>query len=68
MDAGMVEMLSVLEKLGDTTYDASSGEALDDELIKIARRIEMETFKKHGVYEKIPLEESRGRNPSESSG
>ncbi len=27
------------------------------ELIKKAREVEMETFKKHGVYEKVPLEE-----------
>ncbi len=27
------------------------------ELIKKAREAEMETFKKHGVYEKVPLEE-----------
>ena len=57
MDASMVEMLSVLEKLEDITYDASSGEALDNELIKLAWRIEVEAFQKCGVYEKVPLEE-----------
>ncbi len=37
-------------------YDAISGEVLADELIENAREIEMDTFKKHGVYEKFPLE------------
>ena len=38
-------------------YDAISGEVLDEELIKKAREAEMQTFRKHGVYEKVPLEE-----------
>ncbi len=38
-------------------YDTISGEVLDVELVKKAREAEMETFKKHGVYEKAPLEE-----------
>ena len=38
-------------------YDAISGEVLDSELIKKAREAEMETFRKHEVYEKAPLEE-----------
>ena len=27
------------------------------ELVEAARKVEMETFKKHGVYEKVPIEE-----------
>ena len=30
---------------------------MGDDLVKEARRIEMETFKKHGVYTKVPIEE-----------
>ncbi len=41
-------------------YDAISGEVLDGELIQKAREAEMETFKKHGVCEKPPLEECWG--------
>ncbi len=37
--------------------DAMWGEALDGDLIKKAREAETETFKKHGVFEKVPLEE-----------
>ena len=38
-------------------YDAISGEVLDVELIKKAREAEMETLKKHGMYEEVPLQE-----------
>ncbi len=39
-------------------YDAISGEGLDGELmIKKAREADVETLKKHGVCEKVPLEE-----------
>ena len=38
-------------------YDAISGEELDPELIKEARRLEMENFRKHGVGAKAPIEE-----------
>ncbi len=38
-------------------YVAISGEVLDSELIKKTREAELETFRKHGVYEKVPLEE-----------
>ena len=27
------------------------------ELVEAARKVEMETFKKHGLYEKVPIEE-----------
>ncbi len=35
-------------------YDAISGEAMIKELVEAATKVEMETFKKHGVYEKVP--------------
>ena len=38
-------------------YDASSGELMIKELVEAARKVEMETYKKHGVYEKVPIEE-----------
>ena len=38
-------------------YDAISGELMIRELVEAARKVEMETFKKHGVYEKVPIEE-----------
>ncbi len=38
-------------------YDAISGEVMIKELVDAARQVEMETFKKHGVYEKVPIEE-----------
>ncbi len=44
------------ETFGES-YDAIFGEVLDSELIKKAREAEMETFRKHEVYEKVPLEE-----------
>ncbi len=56
MDVGQLEILS-LEKLDGITYDASSGEALDEERVKKVRASEMETFKNHGVYTKAPVEE-----------
>ncbi len=39
----------------DEFYDVIPGEALYGELIKKARELEMETLKKHGVNEKVPL-------------
>ncbi len=39
------------------TYEASSGEVLDERLVQKAAAIEMETFKKHRVYTKVPPEE-----------
>ena len=47
-------------------YDGISGELRDNELITKARGVETETFKKHGVYDKVPLEECwrvTGRGP-----
>ena len=38
-------------------YDAISGEHMIKELVEAARKVEMETFRKHGVYEKVPIEE-----------
>ncbi len=38
-------------------YDAISREVLDSELIKKAKEAEMETFRKHEAYEKVPLED-----------
>ncbi len=37
--------------------DAISGEAMIKELVDASRKVEMETFKKHGVCEKVPIEE-----------
>ncbi len=38
-------------------YDAIPGDLMIKELVVAARKVEMETFKKHGVYEKVPIEE-----------
>ncbi len=38
-------------------YDAISGEALGGDLTKQERIVEMETLRKHGVYEKAPTKE-----------
>ncbi len=38
-------------------YDAFSGEVMIMELAQAARKVEMETLKKHGVYEKAPMVE-----------
>ncbi len=38
-------------------YDAVSGEPMVKDLVNAARKVEMETFKKHGVYEKRPMKE-----------
>ncbi len=57
MDVVQLEILSLLEKLDGSTHDASSGKVLDEELIKKARMIEIETFKKHGVYAEVSVEE-----------
>ncbi len=37
-------------------YDAISGELMIKELVGAAREVEMEMFKKHGVYEKVSME------------
>ena len=49
-------------------YDAVSGEILDSDLVREGRKIEMETFKKHGVYEKRPVSRKRVRDQLGSSG
>ena len=38
-------------------YDAISGELMVKELVDAARQVEMQTFKKHGAYEKRPIKE-----------
>ena len=38
-------------------YDDLSGEALDPEKVMAARKLEMEYFKKHNVFTKVPQEE-----------
>ncbi len=57
VDVGQLEILKLLEKLDGIPYDASSGEASDEELVQKTRMIEMETSKKTGVYAKVPLED-----------
>ena len=52
-------------------YDAISGEVLESELVREGRRVEMETFKKHGVYVKRPVGERlemTGKKPIGVSG
>ncbi len=36
-------------------YDAISGDELREDLVRIGRIVEMETFEKHGLCEKRPL-------------
>jgi hypothetical protein len=57
MDVGQLEIMILLEKLEGITCDASSGELLKEELVQKARATEMETFKKHEVYTKVPVDE-----------
>ncbi len=41
-------------------------QVLDEELVNKARALEIETFKKHGVYSKVPVEEFgrvKGKKP-----
>ena len=38
-------------------YDAISGELMIEELVEEGREVEMKTFKKHGVHERVPIEE-----------
>ncbi len=45
------------EETFDEFYDAISREVLDSELIKKTREAELESFKKYGVCQKVPLEE-----------
>ncbi len=37
-------------------YDANSREAMINELVGAARRVEMEKSERRGVYEKVPIE------------
>ncbi len=71
MDVGQLAILSLLEKLDGVAHDASSGEILDEELIKNARMIVMETFKRTACTRRFPWRSaggSRARISSESSG
>jgi hypothetical protein len=47
---------------GTTFYRATFGEELREDLARAERRVETETFKKHGVYEKMPLRERREKD------
>ena len=38
-------------------YVAISGEAMIKELVDAARKVGMETLEKHGVCERVPIEE-----------
>ncbi len=38
-------------------YDAIPGEVMIEELVDAARNVEVETSKRHGAYEKVPIEE-----------
>ncbi len=49
-------------------YDAISGELMDKDLVKEARKVEMETSKKRGVCEKAPAEESWKNTGKKSAG
>ena len=47
-------------------WDDLSGEELEPELVEAARCEEMEEYRKHGVYKKVPLEEcweETGKDP-----
>ena len=47
------------EELGLEAWDDVSGKALDPGMVKEARKEEMEEFRKHEVYEKVPIEECK---------
>jgi len=54
------------QKQGKSYWDDLSGKLLDPVLVKKAREEEMEEFRKHGVYMKVPIEECwkiQERNP-----
>ncbi len=57
-------MEKFIAQLGEETfgefYEAISGEVLDGELIKKASDVDLETLKKRGAQEKVPLEECWG--------
>ena len=43
-----------------------SGKPLDSEMVRVARQEEMDVYKQHGVYEKVPISECvrvTGRQP-----
>ncbi len=42
---------------GAVLRDAASIEVMIKELAEAARKVEIESFKKHGVYEKAPIKE-----------
>jgi hypothetical protein len=48
---------STRDGLEEQYCDAIPGELLDGELSKEARKVPMETFRKHGAHEKVPTQE-----------
>ena len=46
-------------------HDAISGKLMDEDMIREARKVEMETFKKRAVYEKVEVQEcwETGKGP-----
>ncbi len=42
---------------GEEYWDDINGKKLDPELVGLARKEEIEEYRKHGVYEKVPIEE-----------
>ncbi len=65
MDLSMAEVMEVLREKEETWreyeddlyYDAISGEPMIKDLVRAAKGVEMEMFKKHGAYEKRPIKE-----------
>ncbi len=56
----------MLEAASEEYYDVISAKLSDREVIKDESEVDVETFKKHGVYDKRPIKvcwESTGRSP-----
>ncbi len=52
------EFINIMcEEIEDMYYDAISGEVLEGERTREARKVHMETFREHGVCEKVPIQE-----------
>ncbi len=64
---GFIGIVEVEEKSeGREYWDDLSGKKLDAALVEIARKDELDECRKHGVYEKVPIEECwelAGKNP-----
>ncbi len=57
-DELVFELISSLgEETEEQCHGTISAELLDSELVKETRKAEMKTFRKHGVYEKVPIQE-----------